>query len=88
VVIGEAKGEDQSKDVFEILLDLIRIGHLSKQSIDNNLYDAVVGIHVVGLHATVYLTCLLDYGLYTMLEICSITMPRDIYNTRSYVSGC
>jgi hypothetical protein len=48
VAIGEVKGEDQSNDIFETLLDLIRIGHLSKQSIDNNLYDAVLGIHVVG----------------------------------------
>ncbi|KAI7905406.1 uncharacterized protein BX663DRAFT_549411 [Cokeromyces recurvatus] len=88
VVVGEVKGEDRSNDVFDTLLDLIRIGHLSKQAIDNNLYDAVLGMHVIGLQATIYVTCLLDYGLYTMLEIYSMTMPRDMSNIRGYISSC
>jgi hypothetical protein len=48
----------------------------------------LITMFYVGLQVTIYLTCLLDYGLYTMLEICSITMPRDMSNIRSYISNC
>jgi hypothetical protein len=40
------------------------------------------------LQATIYLTSLLNSGLYGMLEICSITMPRNVTQLRSYISVC
>jgi hypothetical protein len=48
VTVGEAKGEDAKEDIYETLLDLIRIARLSKQSIDSNFYEGVIGIHVIG----------------------------------------
>lgn len=42
----------------------------------------------VGPQSTIYLTCVLDYRLYTMLAIYSITMPRDMFNICSYINSC
>ncbi|KAI8077133.1 hypothetical protein BDF21DRAFT_422142 [Thamnidium elegans] len=88
VTVGEVKGEDAKDDIYATLLDLIRIGRFSKQSIDNNFYEGVIGIQAVGLIVTVYYTCLLDSGLYVMIEICTISMPRDATQLRLYVAAC
>ncbi|KAG2198484.1 hypothetical protein INT46_003752 [Mucor plumbeus] len=88
VTVGEVKGEDAKDDIYATLLDLIRIGRFSKQSIDSNFYEGVIGIHAVGLIVTVYYTCLLDSGLYVMIEICTISMPRDATQLRLYVAAC
>lgn len=82
---------------------------MSKDTIDGNYYDGVLGVHIVGksvpslfqhisglddslislgLQVTVYLTTLLVKGLYIMLEICSITLPRDVTQMRCYISNC
>lgn len=37
---------------------------------------------------TVYYTCLLDSGLYVMIEICRISMPRDATQLRLFVAVC
>ncbi|KAI7900898.1 uncharacterized protein BX663DRAFT_562621 [Cokeromyces recurvatus] len=88
VTVGEVKGEDTKDDIYATLLDLIRIGRFSKQSIDNNFYEGLIGVHTVGLTVTVYYTCLLDSGLYVMIEICTISMPRDTTQLRAYVAAC
>ncbi|KAI9258617.1 hypothetical protein EDC94DRAFT_585897 [Helicostylum pulchrum] len=53
------------------LIDLIRIAHMSKKSVDQNMYEGVLGIHTVGFQATVYITSLVNSGFYVMLEIYS-----------------
>ncbi|KAL7319923.1 phosphatidylserine decarboxylase [Mucor circinelloides] len=88
VTVGEVKGEDAKDDIYATLLDLIRIGRFSKQSIDSNFYERVIGIHAVDLIVTVYYTCLLDSGLYVMIEICTISMPRGATQLRLYVAAC
>ncbi|KAI9363832.1 hypothetical protein BD770DRAFT_424749 [Pilaira anomala] len=75
VTVSEVKGEDAKDAIYATLLDLIRIGRFSKQSIDS-------------LIVTVYYTCLLDSGLYVMIEICTISMPRDATQLRLYVAAC
>lgn len=37
---------------------------------------------------TVYYTCLLDSGLYVMIGIGTISMPRDATQRRLYVAAC
>ncbi len=52
-------GEDQKDDKFAcFLLDLIRIGCIFIDTINLNLYDAVVGVHIVALQVTFYVTAL------------------------------
>ncbi|CEP16498.1 hypothetical protein [Parasitella parasitica] len=87
VLIGEVKGEDQRDDKYICLLDLIRIGSASVNSINFNLYEAVLGVHIVGLQTTFYITTLQASGLYIMLEICTLTLPRDATELRSYLAN-
>lgn len=63
VTVGEVKGEDAKDDIYATLLDLIRIGRFSKQSIDSNFYEGVIGIHAVGR------LLLKLYGLLTKLAL-------------------
>lgn len=66
---------------------MIRIARLSKKSIDQNIYEGVLGVHIVGFQATVYITSLIDSGFYVMLEIYSFsTMPKDLTQLRSFLS--
>lgn len=70
--VGEVKGEDAKDDIHATLLDLIRIGRLSKQSIDSNFYEGVIGIHAVG-------RLLLElYGLLTNL-LCRLDSDSLLY---------
>ncbi|KAL9537814.1 hypothetical protein MBANPS3_011435 [Mucor bainieri] len=86
-LLGEVKGEDQRDDKYICLLDLIRIGSASVSSINFNLYEAVLGVHIVGLQMTFYITTLQARGLYVMLEICTLTLPRDATELRSYLAN-
>lgn len=86
-IVGEVKGEDQKDDKYVCLLDLIRIGSISVDAINLNLYDAVIGIHIVALQVTFYVTTLVADGFYVMMEICSIPLPRDVTELRSYVTN-
>ncbi|KAK4514191.1 Two-component response regulator SSK1p [Mucor velutinosus] len=87
ILVGEVKGEDQRDDKYICLLDLIRIGSTSVDSINFNLYEAVLGVHIVGLQMTFYITTLQASGLYIMLEICTFTFPRDATELRSYLAN-
>ncbi|GAA5807863.1 hypothetical protein MFLAVUS_001242 [Mucor flavus] len=85
-VVGDIKGENRKEDTHDCLVDLIRIGMISGSSINQNKYDGVVGVHIVGLQLTFYITTLMANGIYIMLEICSVTLPRDFTEMRSYVA--
>ncbi|GAN03601.1 hypothetical protein MAM1_0044d03056 [Mucor ambiguus] len=86
-VVGDIKGCDRQDDAYDCLVDLIRVGMMSVDSINKNEYDGVVGVHVVGMQLTFYITTLMANGLYVMLEICSIALPRDSTEIRSYVAN-
>ncbi|GAA5799946.1 hypothetical protein HPULCUR_005367 [Helicostylum pulchrum] len=85
-MVGEVKGEDQKDDKYICLLDLVRIGCISVDTVNLNLYDGVIGIHVVALQATFFFTTLVADGFYVMLEICTIPLPRDVTELRSYIT--
>ncbi|KAG1085726.1 hypothetical protein G6F42_021274 [Rhizopus arrhizus] len=84
-VVGDIKGCDRQEDSHDCLVDLIRIGMVSADSINKNEYDGVIGVHVVGLQVTFYITTLMANGIYVMMEICSVTLPRDATELRSYL---
>lgn len=85
-VIGEVKGEDRISDIHPCLLDLVIIGVLSGESINENNYDGVVGVLAIGLQMTVFITTLMAPGCYIMLEICSVALPKDFTQIRSYIA--
>ncbi|KAG2197605.1 hypothetical protein INT47_006668 [Mucor saturninus] len=86
-IIGEVKGEDRKDDKHPCLLDMVRIEVLSGESINQNSYDGVIGILAIGLQTTFFITSLMAPGCYVMLEICSITLPKDFTEIRSYVAN-
>jgi hypothetical protein len=59
---------------------------ISGESINKNHYNGVVGVHVVGLQVTFYIITLMANGIYVMLEICSVTLPRDFTEPISYIA--
>lgn len=64
ILTGEGKSEDQQDDKHICLLDLIRIGAIFAESIGYNQYDAVLGVHIVGLQMTLYITTLQASRMY------------------------
>lgn len=87
VLVGEVKGEDRKDDVFMCLMDLFRIGSLSMESINHNKYKGVIGLQVIGMQATFYISTLLSKSFYVMMEICSITLPKDLTEIMSYFAN-
>jgi hypothetical protein len=85
-VVGDLKGEDRKEDGHGCLVDLLRIGMISGESINKNNYDGVVGVHVVGLQVTFYIITLMANGIYVMLEICSVSLPRDFTELKFYIA--
>lgn len=85
-LIGEVKGEDRKGDAHDCLIDLMKIGLLSGRSINQHNYHGIIGVHVVGPQVTFYLTTLMEKGVYMMMEICSIQMPRDSTQLVPFVS--
>lgn len=75
-VVGDVKGEDRKSDTNPCLLDLIRIGILSGESINENGYDGVIGVHVVGVQLTCYIVSLMGCGVYIMLDFVLLLCPR------------
>ncbi|KAI8071853.1 hypothetical protein BDF21DRAFT_401159 [Thamnidium elegans] len=47
----------------------------------------VIGIHIVALQVTFYIITLVADGFYVMMEICSIPLPRDTTELRSYITN-
>jgi hypothetical protein len=87
VLVGEVKGEDKKDDVYVCLMDLYRIGSLSMESINHNNCKGVIGIQVIGMQLTFYISTLLSKRFYVMMEICSITLPKDLTEIMSYFAN-
>lgn len=85
-VVVNIKREYRKEDTHDSLVDLIRTGMTSDSSINENKCGSVVGVHIIGLQLTFYITTLMANGIYIMLEICSVTLPRDFTEMRSYVA--
>jgi hypothetical protein len=86
-VVGDVKGEDRKNDHSPCLVDLILIGILSVESINENGYDGDIGVHVVGTQMMFYIVSLIAPGMYIMLEICTVALPKDFTEIRSYVAN-
>ncbi|KAG0733325.1 hypothetical protein G6F62_013419 [Rhizopus arrhizus] len=64
--------------------DLICLGVLSKNSIDQHDLQGYLTIQVVGFQMIVFLTTLLAHGLYVMVEVGNITIPASIREIPQY----
>jgi hypothetical protein len=72
----EVKGEDKKDDLYMCLMDLYRISPLSPESINHNNYKGIIGIQVIGMQVTFYISTLLSKQFYVMIEICSDSHNR------------
>lgn len=68
-------------------MDLYRISSLSLESINHNNYKGIIGIQVIGMQVTFYISTLLSKQFYVMMEICSITLPKDLTEIMSYFAN-
>ncbi|KAF1802234.1 hypothetical protein FB192DRAFT_1342671 [Mucor lusitanicus] len=85
-IVGEVKGEDVKEDKYMCIKDLIRVAFISVTSINDNLFDSIIGVHIVGLQITFYVTTLVADSLYLMMEICSFQLPRDASNLMNFTT--
>lgn len=87
MLVREVKGEGRKDDVYMCWMDLYRISSLSMESINYNRYKGIIGIQVIGMQATFYISTLLSKGFYVMMEICSITLPKGLTEILSYFAN-
>jgi hypothetical protein len=57
------------------------------ESINQNYYKGVIGVQVIGMQVTFYVSTLLSKGFYVMMEISSIALPRDLTEIISYFAN-
>jgi hypothetical protein len=76
-----------STSKYLVSKDLIRLGILSKNSIDQHDLQGCLTIQVVGFQMIVFLTTLLADGLYVMVEIGNITIPASIREIPQYLTN-
>ncbi|KAG2207588.1 hypothetical protein INT45_002603, partial [Circinella minor] len=82
---GEMKSMQQCSNNFVISKDLIRLGLFSKEAINNYNLKGCLAIQSVGFTTTFYISTLMGDGIYTMIEIGSITVPSAISNLGKYL---
>ncbi|CEG79531.1 hypothetical protein RMATCC62417_13984 [Rhizopus microsporus] len=86
-VNGEVKSHAESDSHYHTNMDLLRLGHFCKYSIDEHKLLASIGIHVVGPLLTFYLMELKADGLYVMQELNTVRMPSCIDDIPSYLTN-
>ncbi|KAG0182698.1 hypothetical protein DFQ28_001938, partial [Apophysomyces sp. BC1034] len=84
---GEVKSHAESDNHYHTNMDLLRLGHFCKDSIDEHKLLASIGIHVVGPLLTFYLMELKADGLYVMQELNTVRMPLCIDDIPAYLTN-
>ncbi|SAM08097.1 hypothetical protein [Absidia glauca] len=82
---GEVKCASASAHLYDICKDTLRIGIFCKNALDVGKMKGILGIQAVGRTITFYLMNLLSDGLYTMLELTSITIPGSTDDLLKYL---
>ncbi|KAI9490495.1 hypothetical protein BDB00DRAFT_768739, partial [Zychaea mexicana] len=73
----EVKSAKKGSGKFAVSNDLVRLGLLSKNSIDRSNVDGCLAIQVVGLNINFFITKLMADGIYTMFELYNIRIPSS-----------
>ncbi|KAI9482590.1 hypothetical protein BDB00DRAFT_161622 [Zychaea mexicana] len=84
---GEVKSAAEYDNHYQTNMDLLRLGHFCKDTIDEHKLQASLGIHVVGPNLTYYLMELKADGLYLMEELVTIRMPLCIKDIPAYLAS-
>ncbi|ORE02052.1 hypothetical protein BCV72DRAFT_298421 [Rhizopus microsporus var. microsporus] len=82
----EIKPVSYNENKQAISKDLIRLGMLSKNSIDKWPMRGCLAAQIVGYEVTFYLTTQPSPELYTMLELCIISIPSCLARLLAYLT--
>ncbi|CAO3601480.1 unnamed protein product [Absidia cylindrospora] len=81
----DVKCYGEAKNHHGLSKDLIRLGVFSKNSIDLGKLKGVLSFQAVGPQVTFYIANLMPDGLYVMIEIVYIEVPRSLRELASYL---
>lgn len=92
MMYGEVTGEGKNNTEKKNLLDLIRLGIFMKESIDNILQNTCVNSTVFAWQSIVtkwtgYFMTLIAPGIYLMVEVGSVELPRSFETCSTFLNG-
>ncbi|KAI8342799.1 hypothetical protein BC941DRAFT_492803 [Chlamydoabsidia padenii] len=75
---GETKPAARDNDHYVVCMDLIRVTVLSKEALNKQCLDGVLGIQIVGRTLVFYVLLLPAEGIYTLLQLAEIKIPDGL----------
>ncbi|KAG0165887.1 hypothetical protein DFQ29_001289, partial [Apophysomyces sp. BC1021] len=77
---GEAKPSARDNDHYLVCMDLVRVAILSKEALNSQRLDGVLGIQIVGRTLMFYVLLLPAEGIYTLLQLAEVKIPDSLQN--------
>ncbi|KAI9488877.1 hypothetical protein BDB00DRAFT_884674 [Zychaea mexicana] len=75
---GEAKSAMYSDDHFIICKDLIKVARFCKDALDDQLFEGILAVQIIGRTVVYYLLTLPAQSIYTMIPLATIKVPDSI----------
>ncbi|KAI9020956.1 hypothetical protein CLU79DRAFT_703594 [Phycomyces nitens] len=75
---GEAKPASRDSDHYLVCMDLVRVAVLSKEALNEQSLDGVLGIQIVGRTLMFYVLLLPEEGVYTLLKLAEVKIPDSL----------
>jgi hypothetical protein len=76
----------QRTDHHALWHDLLRLGILTKDTLDQNKLEGALSFQIHGFHVTFFLTRLRHDGMYIMQKIGEMTFPRSLEELTTFVN--
>ncbi|CAO3653104.1 unnamed protein product [Cunninghamella blakesleeana] len=86
-LFGEVKPVSSIDNTYNLVLDLIRLGHFAKNSIDHSSMKCIICFQAIDTCILFFVVSLLGDGLYVMYKIGKIYVPKCINDIVRYVSS-
>lgn len=80
---GEAKPAIQGDNHFVVCKDLIKVIIFCKEALDDQLFEGILAIQVIGRTVVFYLLTLLTQSLYTLISLAHIIIPDSLQSLPS-----
>ncbi|CEI96017.1 hypothetical protein RMCBS344292_10188 [Rhizopus microsporus] len=80
---GEAKPAIQGDNYFVVCKDLIKVTMFCKEALDNQLFEGILAIQVIGRTVVFYLLTLLAQSLYALIPLAHIIIPDSLQSLPS-----
>ncbi|SAL95180.1 hypothetical protein [Absidia glauca] len=77
---GEAKPTARDNDHYLVCVDLVKVAILSKEALNGQRLDGVLGIQIVGRTLMFYVLLLPTEGIYTLLQLAEVKIPDSLQN--------